>query len=40
MVEKTKGRKRHIVTDILGHLLGFIDLVANLRDMCEGQRTC
>ena len=41
MVEKKiKGRKRHIITDTLGHLLGVIVHAANLHDTTEGQRMC
>lgn len=38
--KKIKGRKRHIVTDTLGHLLGVIVHAANLHDTVEGQRIC
>lgn len=38
--KKIKGRKRHIVTDTLGHLLGVIVHAANLHDSVEGQRIC
>ena len=41
MVEKKiKGRKRHIITDTLGHRLGVIVHAANLHDTIEGQRIC
>ena len=38
--KKVKGRKRHIATDTLGHLLGVIVHAANLHDTVEGQRIC
>jgi putative transposase len=38
--KKIKGRKRHIITDTLGHLLGVIVHAANLHDTVEGQRIC
>lgn len=38
--KKIKGRKRHIATDTLGHLLGVIVHAANLHDTVEGQRIC
>ena len=38
--KKIKGRKRHIITDTLGHLLGVIVHAANLSDTVEGQRIC
>ena len=40
MREKIKGRKRHIITDTMGHLLGVIVHAANLHDTTEGQRVC
>jgi putative transposase len=36
--KKIKGRKRHIITDTLGHLLGVIVHAANLHDTIEGYR--
>ena len=38
--KKIKGRKRHIITDTMGHLLGGIVHAANLHDTTEGQRVC
>ena len=38
--KKIKGRKRHIITDTLGHVLGVIVHAANLSDTVEGQRVC
>ena len=34
--KKIKGRKRHIVVDILGHLLGVVVHAANLHDTVSG----
>lgn len=36
MAEKTKGRKRHIVTDTMGHLLAVTVHAANIHDTVGG----
>ena len=36
MGEKTKGRKRHIVVDIMGNLLGVVVHAANIHDTKSG----
>ena len=38
--KKVKGRKRHIITDILGNLLAVIVHAANRADTTEGIRVC
>ena len=38
--KKIKGRKRHIITDTLGHLLGVVVHGANRQDRVEGPRVC
>ena len=36
MEKKTKGRKRHIVTDMMGNLLGVVVHAANIHDTKSG----